>query len=81
MGSESTNATARTIRGTGMVNQTSSSNTNGVISSTTNSKIHTTPNVTKNPKFNLNLAFSNNSKGANYFSSFDQGQDSFRTTR
>eukprot|EP00347_Sterkiella_histriomuscorum_P007519 403348609 len=66
MGSESTNITSRTA-----INQSKSMN------------IHTTPNVTKNPKFCLNLGFSNNSKagGVNYLSSFDQGQDSFRTTR
>jgi len=33
--------------------------------------IHQTPNMTKNQRFSLNLAFSNNCKGNNYFSSFD----------
>ena len=66
--------------GSGIVEQINSyrmgSESTNVTSRTTAGKvnnIHTTPNVTKNPKFSLNLAFSNNSKcgGNSYFGTFD----------
>ncbi|CDW76399.1 UNKNOWN [Stylonychia lemnae] len=77
------------ISGTGIVEQINSfrmgSESTNITSRTVGgaqtSNIHQTPNVQKNPRFSLNLAFSNNSKGNNYFSTFDQGQDSFRTSR